>query len=233
MRIINWNDLPQNLQNEHIRKHYEQLSKQRFSLFLKRWFDLILAIILLIIFLPLFCLIAIAIKLDSRGPVFFRQTRVTQYGREFKIFKFRTMVQNAEKIGSQVTVNADPRITKVGHFLRKHRLDEYPQLLNIISGDMTFVGTRPEVPKYVAAYSDEMQATLLLPAGVTSEASIQYKNEAQILDGVEDIDKTYLEVVLPDKMAINLCSIENYSLKNDLRTLIRTIVAILQKNALV
>ncbi|MBW6465959.1 MAG: sugar transferase [Brevefilum sp.] len=233
MKIRKWEELPQNMQNEHVRRYYEHLAVKQFSLVIKRLFDFFLAIALFFILLPVFLVIAIAIKLDSQGMIFFRQARLTQYGREFKIFKFRTMVQNAEKIGTQVTVNCDPRITRVGHFLRKHRLDEYPQLFNIITGDMTFVGTRPEVPKYVEHYTDEMLATLLLPAGVTSEASIQYKDEAQILDGVEDIDKTYIEVVLPEKMAINLSNIENYSFRNDLRTLIRTITAMIQQKALV
>jgi lipopolysaccharide/colanic/teichoic acid biosynthesis glycosyltransferase len=231
MRLLRWDELPQKMQNEQVRRYYEHLANQRFSLFLKRSFDLFFAIILLIFMLPLFLVITIAITMDSKGSIFFRQTRITQYGREFKIFKFRTMVQDAEKIGAQVTVKSDPRITKVGHFLRIHRLDEYPQLLNIITGDMTFVGTRPEVPKYVAYYTDEMLATLLLPAGVTSEASIYYKDEAQILDGVEDVDKTYIKVVLPEKMAINLSSIENYSVRNDLITLTRTIIIIIQKKA--
>ena len=140
------------------------------------------------------------------------------------------MVQNAENIGTQVTVKGDPRITRVGRFLRKHRLDEYPQLLNIITGDMTFVGTRPEVPKYVSAYTDEMLATLLLPAGVTSEASIQYKDEAQILADVEDVDKTYIEVVLPEKMAINLRGIEYYSFGNDMKIIAKTIMAMINEN---
>ena len=228
MRYSKWEDLPPKLKNDEVCTYYEHLASKCFSLFFKRIFDLFFAAILIIILLPVYIIIAIAIKLDSKGPVFFRQTRVTQYGREFKIFKFRTMVQNAEKIGAQVTVNNDPRVTKVGRFLRKHRLDEYPQLFNIITGDMTFVGTRPEVPKYVAHYTNEMLATLLLPAGVTSEASIQYKDEAHILDSAEDVDKTYIEVVLPQKMMINLQSLENYSFKNDLKTIARTMIAVVQ-----
>ena len=230
MKFYKWDVIPENMQTDPVYKYYTILTHKRFSFAIKRIFDFFTALILLLILLPAFLVIAVAIKLDSQGPVFFRQTRVTQYGKEFKIYKFRTMVQNAEKIGTQVTVKGDPRITKVGRFLRKHRLDEYPQLLNIITGDMTFVGTRPEVPKYVAAYTDEMLATLLLPAGVTSEASILYKDEAQILADVEDVDKTYIEVVLPEKMAINLRSIETHSFGNDMKTITKTIIAIIINN---
>ena len=176
---------------------------------------------------PGYLVLAIAIKLDSHGPVFYRQVRVTQYGREFRIFKFRTMVQNADRIGSQVTVSGDSRITRVGKVIRSCRLDEIGQLLNVLGGSMSFVGTRPEVPKYVARYTPEMMATLLLPAGVTSEASIRYKDEAELLDKAEDVDETYVQQVLPGKMAYNLESIRHFGLGQELLTMLRTVKAVL------
>ena len=176
---------------------------------------------------PGYLVLAIAIKLDSHGPVFYRQVRVTQYGREFRIFKFRTMVQNADRIGSQVTVSGDSRITRVGKVIRSCRLDEVGQLLNVLGGSMSFVGTRPEVPKYVARYTPEMMATLLLPAGVTSEASIRYKDEAELLDKAEDVDETYVQQVLPGKMAYNLASIRRFGLGQELLTMLRTVKAVL------
>jgi lipopolysaccharide/colanic/teichoic acid biosynthesis glycosyltransferase len=185
---------------------------------------------MLVVLALVFLVLAVAIKLDSPGPVFYRQVRVTRYGKEFRIFKFRTMVQNADKIGAQVTVNNDARITRVGKFIRDCRLDEIGQLLNVLVGDMTFVGTRPEVPKYVAEYTPEMMATLLLPAGVTSEASIQYKDEAALLDGAENVDQTYLERVLPGKMTYNLEAVLEFSFLGDIRTMFRTVLAVLQKD---
>ena len=195
MVLKRWEDLPEKIKNEDVKRYYDILSKKRISLVIKRIFDLVLAIILLIILSPLFIIIAIAIKIDSKGPVMFRQTRVTQYGKKFRIFKFRTMITDAEKIGSQVTTKNDTRITRIGRVLRKYRLDEIPQLLNIIAGEMSFVGTRPEVSKYVEKYTDEMMATLLLPAGVTSEASIQYKDEELILTNVKNVDELYVNKV--------------------------------------
>ena len=184
-------------------------------------------LVLLVLLSPVFLVLAIAIKLDSHGPVFYRQVRVTQYGREFRIFKFRTMVQNADRIGSQVTVSGDSRITRVGKVIRSCRLDEIGQLLNVLGGSMSFVGTRPEVPKYVARYTPEMMATLLLPAGVTSEASIRYKDEAELLDKAEDVDETYVQQVLPGKMAYNLESIRHFGLGQELLTMLRTVKAVL------
>ena len=175
MRLCKWEKLPENMQNEEVRKYYDVLKKKRCSLFFKRIFDIFVSLILLIVFSPLFLVLAIAIKIDSKGPVFYRQVRVTQYGKQFKIHKFRSMVQDADK-GSLVTVNNDARVTKVGKFIRKCRLDEFSQLIDVLQGNMTFVGTRPEVPKYVSAYTSEMLATLLLPAGITSEASIYFKD---------------------------------------------------------
>lgn len=175
-------------------------------------------------------IISIMIKLDSEGPVFYRQERVTTYGKHFKIHKFRTMVSNADKIGSTVTVGNDSRITKVGAKLRGCRLDELPQVLDLISGNMSFVGTRPEAVKYVEQYKPEYMATLLLPAGITSEASIRYKDEAELLDAASDVDKTYIEEVLPGKMKYNLDSIKNFSFFGDIATMFRTVLAVLGKD---
>ena len=198
--MISWEKLPPQMQTEAVKPYYEILQKKQISLIFKRSFDIVVSLIMLLILSPFFFVLAIAIKLDSKGPVFYRQVRVTQYGKEFRIFKFRTMVNNADKIGSQVTVGGDSRITRVGKVIRECRLDEIGQLLNILGGSMTFVGTRPEVPKYVEKYTPEMWATLLLPAGVTSEASIRYKDEAALLDAAEDVDATYIQDVLPGKM---------------------------------
>ena len=168
------------------------------------------------------------IKLDSEGPVLFKQVRVTSYGKKFKIWKFRTMVNNADKIGTQVTTKDDSRITRVGHLLRKVRLDELPQLFNVLAGDMTFVGTRPEVPKYVECYTDEMKATLLLPAGITSRASIEYKDEEKLLQIAENADTVYVQKVLPEKMKYNLREIERYSFWRDIETMICTVFAVIK-----
>jgi lipopolysaccharide/colanic/teichoic acid biosynthesis glycosyltransferase len=224
--ITKWEDLPKNMQNEDVKKYYDILKSKRNSLVLKRIFDFSMAIIILTIFIPFFILISVAIKLDSKGSIIFRQIRVTQYGKKFKIFKFRTMVNNANTIGSQVTSKNDTRITGVGKVLRKIRLDEIPQLFNIISGDMTFVGTRPEVLEYVDRYSDEMLATLLLPAGVTSKASIEYKNEEKLLENAIDAELTYIKEVLPKKMKHNLESIEDFSFLSDIKILLKTIIAV-------
>jgi lipopolysaccharide/colanic/teichoic acid biosynthesis glycosyltransferase len=218
------------MQTEEVRPYYEALRKKTLSLVMKRVFDIVVSLIMLAVLALVFLVLAVAIKLDSPGPVFYRQVRVTRYGKEFRIFKFRTMVQNADKIGAQVTVNNDARITRVGKFIRDCRLDEIGQLLNVLVGDMTFVGTRPEVPKYVAEYTPEMMATLLLPAGVTSEASIQYKDEAALLDGAENVDQTYLESVLPGKMTYNLEAVLEFSFLGDIRTMFRTVFAVLQKD---
>lgn len=194
---------------------------------MKRIFDIVMSLLLLMILSPVFLAVSIWIKLDSKGPVFFRQVRVTTYGKQFRIFKFRTMCENAEKKGSLVTVGNDSRITKVGEKIRHCRLDEIPQLLNVLAGDMTFVGTRPEVVKYVNAYSDEMYATLLLPAGITSVASIQYKDEDEILSKAKDPDDAYIHEVLPGKMKYNLASIENFSFLNEIKTMANTLKAVI------
>lgn len=218
------------MQTEAVKPYYEILQKKQISLIFKRLFDIVVSLIMLLILSPVFLVLAIAIKLDTEGPVFYRQVRVTQYGKEFRIFKFRTMVNNADKIGSQVTVGGDSRITRVGKVIRECRLDEIGQLLNILGGSMTFVGTRPEVPKYVEKYTSEMWATLLLPAGVTSEASIRYKDEAALLDAAEDVDATYIQDVLPGKMKYNLRSIQEYSFFKDIKTMFQTVFAVVDKD---
>lgn len=230
MKLIKWENLPTELQTDAVREYYAILAKRKGSLLAKRIFDIVCAFFMLVVLSPVFLLLAIAIKLESPGPVFYRQTRVTQYGKHFRIFKFRTMVNNADQKGTLVTVSGDSRITRVGRLIRKCRLDELSQLIDVLRGTMSFVGTRPEVPKYVAAYSPEMLATLLLPAGVTSEASIRYKDEDSLLAGAADVDKVYVEQVLPGKMKYNLASIRSFSFFGDIATMFRTVAAVLGKN---
>lgn len=230
MILRQWDNLPQQFKNDHVAEYYEHLCRHKSGLVLKRAFDIVVSSLLILMLLPVFLIIAIIIKLDSPGPVFYRQTRVTQYGKEFRIFKFRTMVQNADRLGSQVTVNNDSRVTKIGSFLRKYRLDELSQLFDVFRGTMTFVGVRPEVPKYVEHYSDEMMATLLLPAGVTSITSIYYKDESKLLESADDADRTYIEAVLPEKMKYNLQSIKEFSFWNDIRIMFMTVAAVLGKD---
>ncbi|MGM9568219.1 MAG: sugar transferase [Clostridia bacterium] len=224
--MIAWEKLPPQMKNDAVRPYYEMLSRRRGSLFAKRCFDIVASLLLLLLLSPVFLVLGIWIKKDSPGPVFYRQERVTAYGRSFRIFKFRTMVANADRIGSLVTTTGDSRITRVGQKIRNSRLDEIPQLLNILTGDMSFVGTRPEVPKYVAAYTDEMWATLLLPAGVTSEASILYKDESLLLDRAVDVDGVYINEVLPAKMKYNLESLKQFCFLGELRTMFRTVFAV-------
>ena len=229
MILKKWEELPENLRTDAVRPYYDLLAKRRGSLALKRCFDVVVSAFMLLILAPVFLVLAIAIKLDSPGPVFYRQVRVTQYGKEFRIFKFRSMVSDADKRGSLVTVSGDSRITRVGHFIRNCRLDELCQLIDIFRGTMTFVGTRPEVPKYVAAYTPEMMATLLLPAGVTSQASILYKDEAELLDAADDVDAVYIRDVLPGKMKYNLDALKNFSFFSDIATMFQTVFAVLGK----
>jgi lipopolysaccharide/colanic/teichoic acid biosynthesis glycosyltransferase len=224
-----WKDLPKDMQTPEVKKYYKILKHHKLSLKLKRAFDIVVALIMLVILAIPMLIIAICIVIDTKGPVFYRQTRITQYGREFRIHKFRTMFEMEYKDGSQVTVKNDSRVTKVGKFIRKYRLDEFPQLIDVLVGDMSFVGTRPEVPKYVEQYTNEMKATLLLPAGITSESSIRYKDEAELLDEAEDVDKVYIEQVLPAKMKYNLKSIKHFSFLGELITMVRTVFAVLGK----
>lgn len=225
--LKNWNELPEYMRTDEVRPYYDLLQRKKISLFFKRVFDIVVSLIMIILCSPILLIISILIVKDSKGGVFYRQERVTQYGRVFRIFKFRTMVQNADQIGTQVTVSNDSRITKIGSKLRNCRLDELPQLFNIFLGDMTFVGTRPESVHYVKSYTNEMYATLLLPAGVTSEASIQYKDEADLLYQADDVDSVYINEVLPGKMRYNLNSIKEFSFFKEIATMFRTVFAVL------
>lgn len=223
-----WDDLPKDMQTEAVRPYYDMLKKRKISLLFKRVFDIIGSIIMLVIFSPIMIILSIAIALDSKGGVFFRQERITQYGRKFYIHKFRTMVVNAENLGSQVTVSNDMRVTKIGAKIRKYRLDELPQLIDILQGNMSFVGTRPEVTKYVERYTPEMLATLLLPAGVTSEASIKYKDEERLLENADNVDEVYINKVLPEKMKYNLRSLDEFNFFSELGIMIKTALAVIR-----
>ena len=221
-----WEELPLDMRSDSVRPYYDALNKHKTGLFFKRMLDIFASLILIVLLGIPMILIAIMIKCDSKGPVFFRQERVTSYGARFKIHKFRTMVNNADKIGTSVTVDNDVRITKVGSKLRNHRLDEFPQLFDVLSGNMSFVGTRPEVVKYVDRYSDEMKATLLMPAGITSIASIEYKDEAELLENASDADAVYVNEILPAKMKYNLNSVKEFSFFKDIGVLFKTVAAV-------
>ena len=209
------------------------LAKKRPALFAKRFLDVVLGIVLTGLLSPVMLILAVCIKLDSKGPIFYRQERITQYGRPYRIYKFRTMVADADKQGPLVTRGGDSRITNMGRKLRKCRLDEIPQLFNVLKGDMSFVGTRPEVKKYVDAYSPEMMATLLLPAGITSRTSIAYKNEEDAIDFYKiktgkDTEEIYIQYILPEKMKYNLEYIESFSVLGDLKIMADTALAVIK-----
>ena len=227
--LKSWDNLPGFMRTPEVRPYWEILYKKRGQLFLKRVFDIVVGFILLIILAIPMLVIAIQIKKDSEGPVFYRQERVTKYGKHFRIHKFRTMVKNADKIGTAVTISNDSRITRVGQKLRNRRLDELPQVLDVLSGNMSFVGTRPEAVKYVEQYKPEYNATLLMAAGITSEASIHYKDEDKLLDAADDVDRVYIDKVLPDKMTYNLISIKEYKFINDIKTMLKTVSAVIGK----
>lgn len=226
--LKDWDELPKYMRTDAVRPYYEKLKRKKVSLALKRMFDLFVSFILLLLLSPVMIALSIAIATDSKGGVFFRQERITQYGRKFRIHKFRTMVADAESVGSQVTVKNDMRVTKIGAKLRKCRLDELPQLIDIFLGDMSFVGTRPEVTRYVKRYQPEMFATLLLPAGVTSEASIQYKDEDRLLEAADNVDDVYVNEVLPGKMKYNLESIEKFNFFTEIWTMVKTVLAVIK-----
>ena len=221
-----WEELPSYMQTNAVRPYYIALSRHKAGLFFKRIFDIFASLILIILLGIPMLVIAIIIKCDSKGPVFFRQERVTSYGARFRIHKFRTMVNNAEKQGTSVTVDNDVRITKAGAKLRDHRLDEFPQVFDVLAGNMSFVGTRPEVVKYVERYDDEMMATLLMPAGITSVASIEYKDEASLLEKAENADETYVKEILPAKMKYNLKSVKEFGFFKDIGVLFKTLAAV-------
>lgn len=230
MMLTSWEKLPEHIRNPEVKPYYDILYKKRFSLWFKRLFDFVAATILLVLLALPMTIIAVWIKTDSEGPIFYRQERVTKDGKHFRIHKFRTMVVNADRIGTAVTVGNDKRITKAGEKLRQFRLDELPQLLDVLSGEMSFVGTRPEAVKYVEQYEPEYYATLLLPAGITSEASIRFKDENKLLQDTFDADRVYLEQILPEKMKWNLQSLRSYSFLRDMLTALRTVFAVLGKD---
>jgi len=216
------------MKNEYTKEYVEILNKRKFSLALKRVFDVVVSLIILTLLSPFFLLLAIAIKLDSKGPVFYRQTRVGRYNTDFKIFKFRTMVLDADKIGPPLTVGDDPRITRMGRIIRKLRLDEFSQLLNVLNGSMSLVGPRPEVRKYVEAYTPEYMATLLIRPGITATSSIAFKDEDRLLNAAENPEQVYIEQILPLKMAYNLEYMKNITLFNDIKIMFQTVGAVLK-----
>ena len=228
MLIKKWKKIPEEMKNDAVYQYWLMLRKKNFSLFWKRVFDIIVSLLMLILLSPLFLILAIAIKCDSKGPIFYRQERVTQYGHRFRIHKFRTMYVHDET-GNDVTVANDDRITRLGRKIRHLRLDETAQIFDVFLGSMTFVGTRPEVPKYVEQYTDEMKATLLLPAGVTSLASIKYKDEDKLLENAENTDETYVNEVLPGKMEYNLRALRKYGFWRDIGTMFQTVGAVLKR----
>lgn len=232
MILKKWEDLPEYMQTPEVRPYYDLLKKRQLSLLNKRIFDYAAAVVLLAVLAVPMSAIAVWIKLDSPGPVFFRQERVTTYGKHFMIHKFRSMVENADQLGAAVTSGDDERVTAVGSKLRHLRLDELPQLFDVLQGNMSFVGTRPEAVEYVEQYAPEYYATLLMPAGITSEASIRYKDEEKLLSASEDVNDTYLKQILPKKMEWNLESIKQFSSWKDLMTMFRTVSAVLGKDYL-
>ena len=230
MELKKWEDLPEFMRIPEVRPYWEILNKKRGQLILKRVFDFVVALILLVVLAIPMAVIALMIMKEDSGPVMYKQERVTTYGKPFRIHKFRTMVSNADKIGTAVTVGNDRRITKVGAKLRHLRLDELPQIFDVINGDMSFVGTRPEAVKYVEKYKPEFNATLLMPAGITSEACIKYKDEAKLLNAAQSVDDVYVNEVLPAKMKWNLNSIERFSFFREILTMVRTVFAVLGKD---
>lgn len=225
---MNFQALPKNMKNKYTKEYLGLLEKRRFSLCAKRVFDVAVSLLILLVLSPLLLLLALAVKLDSRGPVFYRQVRVGRYNQDFKIFKFRTMVQDADKIGPPLTVGDDPRVTRVGHLIRKLRLDEFSQLLNVLGGSMSLVGPRPEVRKYVDVYTPKYMATLLIRPGITATSSIAFKDEDSLLNAAEDPEKVYVEQILPPKMAYNLAYMKKISLLNDIKIMFQTVGAVLK-----
>ncbi|WP_316621422.1 sugar transferase [Ruminococcus sp.] len=226
MLLLPYERLPRELQCPEVKKYYDILDKKRFSLFLKRAMDIVLSVIMILILLLPMAVIAVIIKLTSKGPVLFKQERVTTYGRRFRIWKFRTMTVGADQKGALVTSAHDNRITGIGATLRKFRLDELPQAFHVLSGKMSFVGTRPEVVKYVERYTPEMMATLLMPAGITSLASIKFKDEDAMIGDVSDpqeVDRIYVEEILPKKMEYNLEYISRFGFRRDIRLMFSTV----------
>ncbi len=227
MRMLPFSELPEFMRTEEVRPYYDILKAKSRSLFFKRFVDILASLLLAVLLLFPMLIISVAIKVSSKGPVIYKQVRVTTYGKQFKIWKFRTMYVGADKQG-ELTCSEDDRVTKIGKFLRKFRLDELPQIFHVLSGKMSIVGTRPEVPRYVEAYTPEMMATLLMPAGVTSLASIMFKDEAELLEKSTDVDKEYIEVILPQKMEYNLKYISRFGFRRDLYLIFKTVIEVLK-----
>jgi lipopolysaccharide/colanic/teichoic acid biosynthesis glycosyltransferase len=224
-----WEDLPAFMQCQEVRPYYDILKEKAFQLVLKRIFDFLLALILLIILALPMLLIAVLIRLDSKGSPIYRQERVTAYGKRFRIHKFRTMTVGADQQGALLTAKADQRITRIGMSLRRFHVDEMPQILDVLEGNMSFVGTRAEVPLYVEQYKPEYYATLLMPAGITSEATIRYKDEYKQLNDAQDCERVYLDTILPAKMKWNLASVRRFRFLREILTIIRTVLAVCGK----
>lgn len=203
------------------------LEKKKAQLFIKGIFDFIVSLLGAIIISPILLIIAILIKLDSKGPILFKQARVGKNGKEFKILKFRTMKVESEKKGIQLTVGKDPRITKVGHILRKTKLDELPQLFNVLMGEMSFVGPRPEVPRYVELYNSYQKCILKIRPGITDLASIKYRNENDLLGKSLDPEYTYIHEIMPEKIELNLEYLNNMSIFYDVKLIIKTILVVI------
>lgn len=205
------------------------LKNKGVQFFLKRGFDIIASFIGLIILSPIFLIIACFIKLNSKGPVFFKQIRIGKNGKRFRIFKFRTMVVDAEKQGMQITVGRDSRITKVGHFLRKSKIDELPQLINILIGNMSFVGPRPEVPKYVQMYNENQKSILKVRPGITDVASIEYRNENALLAQSKNPEETYVKEIMPRKLELNLEYLRKLSIIYDVKLILKTLYVVIKQ----
>lgn len=203
------------------------LARRRPQLIAKRAMDIAISAAALCVLWPVFLLIALAIVIDDPGPVFYRQVRVGRGGRPFRIFKFRTMVVDADKKGLSITVGRDSRITRVGAFLRKTKLDELAQLLNVLYGQMSFVGPRPEVPRYVELYTPYQRQVLLVRPGITDYASIAYRNENDLLAGADDPEKMYIETIMPDKIELNMKYLREISPLADLRLILKTVIAVI------
>ena len=224
--LKSFDKLPDELRCDAVRRYYDILNHKRGALLFKRITDFVLALAVLVFLLLPMAVIAVLVKCDSKGPVLYRQVRVTTYNRRFRIMKFRTMTVGADRAGALVTTKGDCRVTKVGAMLRKYRLDELPQIFHVLSGKMSFVGTRPEVPHFVERYTPEMMATLLMPAGITSLASIKYKDEDAIIGRISDpadVDRVYVEEILPAKMQYNLEYISSFGVGSDVKLMFRTL----------
>ena len=204
------------------------LEKRKVHLALKRLMDVVISGGALLVIWPVLLLIALAIRIDDPGPVFYRQVRVGKDGKEFRIYKFRTMVVDADKKGLAITVGRDNRITRVGRILRKTKLDELAQLINVFTGEMSFVGPRPEVPKYVNLYTPYQRQVLLVRPGITDYASIAYRNENDLLEGAEDPERMYIETIMPDKIELNMKYLHEISPLADIRLIISTIIAVIK-----